>query len=109
MGRTYSCRFSTEESNDSSVDQSKRRSRGYVQNLRTKSICERRQNGWKCFGNLFYAFLAAQKQFSLAEFKVFVEQILADSNFAKKRPRTMDIDDFLQLMLAFNKADVHFA
>ncbi|VDM44292.1 unnamed protein product [Toxocara canis] len=38
-----------------------------------------------------------------------LEKILTTSGFATKRARRMDIEDFLQLLLAFNKEDVHFA
>uniref|UniRef100_F1L8U8 rRNA adenine N(6)-methyltransferase n=1 Tax=Ascaris suum TaxID=6253 RepID=F1L8U8_ASCSU len=38
-----------------------------------------------------------------------LEDILTKSGFATKRARRMDIEDFLQLLLVFNKEDVHFA
>ncbi|XP_064111648.1 probable dimethyladenosine transferase [Macrobrachium nipponense] len=37
-----------------------------------------------------------------------VEDILVDSEFDKKRARHMDQDDFLALLHAFNKEDIHF-
>ncbi|XP_022913605.1 probable dimethyladenosine transferase [Onthophagus taurus] len=38
-----------------------------------------------------------------------VEEILKSINANEKRARTMDIDDFIQLLLAFNKEDIHFS
>lgn len=38
-----------------------------------------------------------------------VEKILIESSFAEKRARTMDIDDFLTLLHAFNSNSIHFA
>ena len=40
--------------------------------------------------------------------KQLVEKVLTESGFADKRARTMDIDDFMKLLHAFNAADVHF-
>jgi len=40
--------------------------------------------------------------------KQLVETVLTESGFADKRARTMDIDDFMKLLHAFNAADVHF-
>jgi len=37
-----------------------------------------------------------------------IEQILKDSQFDDKRARTMDIDDFLSLLHAFNSNGFHF-
>ncbi|OZC11926.1 hypothetical protein X798_01107 [Onchocerca flexuosa] len=46
-----------------------------------------------------------QSQFNMKE---KVEDIIAKSGFASKRARQMDIEDFLSLLLVFNKEDVHF-
>jgi len=43
------------------------------------------------------------------EIRQKVEQILTTSGFATKRARMLDIDDFLTLLLAFNREDIHFA
>ncbi|KAH7697597.1 putative dimethyladenosine transferase [Aphelenchoides avenae] len=43
------------------------------------------------------------------DMKSHVERVLADSGYAEKRARSMDIEDFLALLLAFNKADIHFS
>ncbi|EJD76435.1 dimethyladenosine transferase [Loa loa] len=37
-----------------------------------------------------------------------VEHIITGSGFASKRARQMDTEDFLSLLLAFNKEDIHF-
>ncbi|VDN01578.1 unnamed protein product [Thelazia callipaeda] len=37
-----------------------------------------------------------------------VESVLTKSGFASKRARHMDTEDFLSLLLAFNKEDIHF-
>ncbi|KAL3994306.1 ribosomal RNA small subunit methyltransferase A [Acanthocheilonema viteae] len=37
-----------------------------------------------------------------------MEHIITESGFASKRARQMDIEDFLSLLLAFNKEDIHF-
>ncbi|KAL3105651.1 hypothetical protein niasHT_029067 [Heterodera trifolii] len=37
-----------------------------------------------------------------------IERVLDEAQFAKRRARTMSIEDFLALMLTFNKADIHF-
>ena len=37
-----------------------------------------------------------------------VQQILEEGNFAKKRAREMDQDDFFALLLAFNKNNIRF-
>ena len=36
-------------------------------------------------------------------------QVLEEVGFGEKRARTMDIDDFMKLLHAFNSADLHFA
>lgn len=38
-----------------------------------------------------------------------VEQILLDLEADKLRARTMDIDDFMKVLHAFNKNGVHFS
>jgi len=38
-----------------------------------------------------------------------VKSILVDNEFGEKRARTMDIDDFLQLLSVFNSNGIHFA
>ncbi|KAI6184135.1 RRNA adenine N(6)-methyltransferase [Aphelenchoides bicaudatus] len=40
--------------------------------------------------------------------KEFVPKVLEDSGFAEKRARNLSIDDFLTLLLAFNKNGIHF-
>nr|CAG4638566.1 EOG090X08Z3 [Cyclestheria hislopi] len=45
-------------------------------------------------------------QFSM---KDKVESILVQNNFDKKRARTMDMDDFIGLLHAFNKEGIHFS
>uniref|UniRef100_A0A0N5BXC0 rRNA adenine N(6)-methyltransferase n=1 Tax=Strongyloides papillosus TaxID=174720 RepID=A0A0N5BXC0_STREA len=42
------------------------------------------------------------------DMKSKVEKVLKDSNFAEKRSRTMTIEQFLMLLLVFNKAGIHF-
>jgi 18S rRNA (adenine1779-N6/adenine1780-N6)-dimethyltransferase len=37
-----------------------------------------------------------------------VEEILTSSGFSQRRARTMDIDDFMQLLHAFNAGGIHF-
>jgi len=41
--------------------------------------------------------------------KDYVSQLLLNSEFAEKRARNLSIDDFLTLLLEFNKAGIHFA
>ena len=43
------------------------------------------------------------------KFKQFVEGILVDVKLADKRARTLDLDDFLNLLLAFNSKGIYFA
>ncbi|KAF4522196.1 hypothetical protein B566_EDAN007346 [Ephemera danica] len=38
-----------------------------------------------------------------------VDEILQQENFADKRARTMDIDDFMKLLHSFNSSGIHFA
>merc|ERR1712079_251711 len=40
--------------------------------------------------------------------KEIVEEILDSINFKEKRARSMDIDDFMKLLHAFNSKDIHF-
>jgi len=40
--------------------------------------------------------------------KTLVEEVLASIDFKEKRARTMDIDDFMKLLHAFNKYGIHF-
>merc|ERR1712080_771959 len=40
--------------------------------------------------------------------KEIVEEILESINFKEKRARSMDIDDFMKLLHAFNSRDIHF-
>lgn len=51
-------------------------------------------------------FQEVPKDFSM---KTLVEETLTTAGFAEKRARTMAIEDFLALMLAFNRANIHFA
>ena len=37
-----------------------------------------------------------------------VDEVLRSIDFREKRARTMDIDDFMKLLHAFNKAGIHF-
>lgn len=37
-----------------------------------------------------------------------VQKLLEENNFSQKRARTMDIDDFLQLLNVFNSNGIHF-
>jgi len=41
--------------------------------------------------------------------KGYVSQLLLNSEFAEKRARNLSIDDFLTLLLEFNKAGIHFS
>jgi len=41
--------------------------------------------------------------------KNLVAEVLETTGFKEKRARTMDIDDFMKLLHAFNSADLHFA
>jgi 18S rRNA (adenine1779-N6/adenine1780-N6)-dimethyltransferase len=41
--------------------------------------------------------------------KDYVSQLLLNSEFAEKRARNLSIDDFLTLLLEFNKAGIHFS
>jgi 18S rRNA (adenine1779-N6/adenine1780-N6)-dimethyltransferase len=43
------------------------------------------------------------------DIKTFVVDILDKGGFADKRPRTMPVDDFLQLLEMFNSHGIHFA
>ncbi|XP_054278151.1 probable dimethyladenosine transferase [Macrosteles quadrilineatus] len=43
------------------------------------------------------------------DIKQYVDDILAESGFAEKRARTMDVDDFLMVLHAFNVKGIHFA
>jgi len=38
-----------------------------------------------------------------------VMAVLTESEFLEARPAKMDIDDFLQLLAAFNRAGIHFS
>ena len=40
--------------------------------------------------------------------KALVDGVLESSGFKEKRARTMDIDDFMKLLHAFNSAGIHF-
>ena len=40
--------------------------------------------------------------------KTLVEEVLSSIEFKEKRARTMDIDDFMKLLHAFNKSGIHF-
>ena len=40
--------------------------------------------------------------------KTVVEEVLSCIDFKEKRARTMDIDDFMKLLHAFNRHGVHF-
>jgi len=41
--------------------------------------------------------------------KTVVDEVLQSIEFTEKRARTMDIDDFMKLLHAFNSAGIHFA
>lgn len=40
--------------------------------------------------------------------KAIVDEVLTSIQFNEKRARTMDIDDFMNLLYAFNKRGIHF-
>jgi 18S rRNA (adenine1779-N6/adenine1780-N6)-dimethyltransferase len=40
--------------------------------------------------------------------KTLVDNVLDDIEFREKRARTMDIDDFMKLLHAFNERGIHF-
>ena len=40
--------------------------------------------------------------------KSIVDEVLDKIKFREKRARTMDIDDFMQLLVAFNEKGIHF-
>lgn len=40
--------------------------------------------------------------------KGLVEEVLEELDFKEKRARTMDIDDFMKLLHAFNQKGIHF-
>ena len=40
--------------------------------------------------------------------KTLVDEVLTSIEFKEKRARTMDIDDFMKLLHAFNKFGIHF-
>ncbi|XP_075259231.1 putative dimethyladenosine transferase [Convolutriloba macropyga] len=42
-------------------------------------------------------------------FKQYIEDILVECKLADKRARTLDLDDFLNLLLAFNSKGIYFA
>lgn len=42
------------------------------------------------------------------DMKSMIDEILTEKNMADRRSRTMEIDDFLQLMCAFNQKGIHF-
>lgn len=44
--------------------------------------------------------------FSMEE---LIERSLVDGQFANRRARTMSIEDFLALLINFNKEDIHFS
>lgn len=44
-----------------------------------------------------------------AEVKVLVEEVLESESLVGKRAASMDIDDLLSLLSAFNEKGVHFA
>ena len=46
---------------------------------------------------------------STADMKALIEEVLADPQFADRRPATMDQDDFLALLAAFNRRGLHFS
>ena len=47
-----------------------------------------------------------EKDFNIRE---KIDQVLQESGYDNKRARTMDIDDFLQLLCTFNKKGIHFS
>ena len=44
----------------------------------------------------------------VGDMKAIVDEVLAEIDFREKRARTMDIDDFMKLLHAFNRRGVHF-
>ncbi|KTG03884.1 hypothetical protein cypCar_00007754 [Cyprinus carpio] len=50
--------------------------------------------------------IEVQQDFSITQ---KIESILQESHFSNKRARSMDIDDFMVLLHAFNSAGIHFS
>lgn len=50
--------------------------------------------------------IEVQQDFSIAQ---KIDSILQESKFSEKRARSMDIDDFMVLLHAFNSAGIHFS
>ena len=79
-------------------------------------VCLKTGNKKDFFLKIKYAFIfqvhkALKNEEVPAGFKVkdLVDQVLNDSGFGQKRARTMDIDDFMKLLHAFNSVGLHFA
>jgi len=53
--------------------------------------------------------LKGQELLSDTEIKEKVMAVLSENNFSDKRSNKMDLDDFLKLLVCFNKEDLHFA
>lgn len=43
------------------------------------------------------------------EIKQLVESVLQEAGASEKRARTMDLDDFMNLLYCFNKNGIHFS
>uniref|UniRef100_A0A8C2DJW7 rRNA adenine N(6)-methyltransferase n=2 Tax=Cyprinus carpio TaxID=7962 RepID=A0A8C2DJW7_CYPCA len=56
--------------------------------------------------NKFKQLASLQQDFSITQ---KIESILQESHFSNKRARSMDIDDFMVLLHAFNSAGIHFS
>uniref|UniRef100_A0A914S6S4 rRNA adenine N(6)-methyltransferase n=1 Tax=Parascaris equorum TaxID=6256 RepID=A0A914S6S4_PAREQ len=81
-----------------------RKSKTLISIFKQKQVCDLLEKN--------YRIVCSTKNMPLEKtFKIRnkLEDILTRSGFGTKRARRMDIEDFLQLLLAFNKEDVHFA
>lgn len=43
------------------------------------------------------------------DIKQLVESVLQEAGASEKRARTMDLDDFMNLLYCFNKHSIHFS
>ncbi|KAI1715662.1 ribosomal RNA adenine dimethylase domain-containing protein [Ditylenchus destructor] len=78
---------------------------------KTLSSIFKQKNVMDTLGKNYRTICSLKNQAIPEEFdiKSYVENILKESGFDGKRARTLAVDDFLTLLLAFNKANIHFA
>uniref|UniRef100_A0A0R3S0G8 rRNA adenine N(6)-methyltransferase n=1 Tax=Elaeophora elaphi TaxID=1147741 RepID=A0A0R3S0G8_9BILA len=82
-----------------------RKNRTLLSLFKNNQVCDSLEKGYRALCSIKNKVSFINKRIIM---KDKVERIITESGFASKRARHMDTEDFLSLLLTFNKEDIHF-